>query len=261
MSKWFSWNGCTGLALAFLGLATQRVNASIELLNWAPVPDSVATEINYDTTAGLQTGPGAIGNGDGNLPVTNQTPGGLQADTIVTAPIPFSFPSSIFTGGTGYYDTTLIFGGLAPVGAAQVINFGPFSEDSQALGSGTFALISTAPAGPVLLLSGTIAGATVVTGIDGGTSGAVFNSEGVTYTGGAIFANFPSNFIATGNDMSISMTAIAPPFGINGMSGQLNSFTADATGEFDVNTPEPATLGMMALVGSSLLMRRRQARS
>lgn len=269
MSKWFSLNGCTGLALAFLGLATQRANASIELLNWAPVPDSVATEINYDTTAGLATGPGAIGNGDGTLPVAGQTPGGLQTDTIVNVPgpIPGSFPSSLLTGGTGFYDTTLLFAGLAPVGAAQVINFGPFSEDSQALGPGAFALYSTTPAlygnpaTETLLLSGTIAGATVLTGVDGGNSGAVFNSQGVTYTGGAIFADFPSYYSASGNDMSVSMTAIAPPFSINGMSGQLNSFTADATGLFDINTPEPATLSIMTLVGGSLLMRRRRARS
>jgi hypothetical protein len=270
MSKRFCLSGCTGLALAFLGLATQRANASVELLTWSPVPTSGATEINYDTTAGLQTGPGAIGNGDGTLPVTAQTPGGLQSDTIVNVPLPIpgSFPSSLLTGGTGFYDTTLVFGGLAPVGSAVSINLGGgLYEDSQVLGSGTFALYSTTPAlygnpaTETLLLGGTITAATVVTGIDMGTSGAAFNSQGVTYTGGAIVTYLPSYAILSGNDMSVSMTTIAPPFSINGMTGQLNSFTANATGLFDINTPEPATLGIMTLVGSSLLVRRRRVRS
>jgi hypothetical protein len=270
MSKRFTLNGCTGLALAFLGLATQRVNASVELLTWAPVPTSAATEINYDTTLGLQTGPGAIGNGDGTLPVTAQTPGGLQSDTIVNVPLPIpgSFPSSLLTGGTGFYDTTLTFTGLAPVGNAVRINLGGgLFEDSQVLGPGAFFLESTTPAvggnpaTETLLLAGTIASATVVTGIDMGTAGAAFNSQGVTYTGGAIFAFFPSYYSVSGNDLSVSMTTISPAFSVNGTSGQLNSFTANATGLFDINTPEPASLGIMTLVGSSLLTRRRRARS
>jgi hypothetical protein len=57
------------------------------------------------------------------------------------------------------------------------------------------------------------------------------------------------------------MTTISPAFSVNGTSGQLNSFTANATGLFDINTPEPASLGIMTLVGSSLLTRRRRARS
>jgi len=256
------------MALAFLSSTNQRAQASlIELLNWAPVPDSVNAEIDYNTTTGLQTGPGAIGNGDGTLPVGAQTPGGLQSDTVVTVPgtIPGSFPSSLFTGGTGFYDTTLTFTGLAPVGnaASQVIPIPPSSSitvDSQALGPGTFTLTSTTPllgGNPnteTVLLTGTISAATVVTGVDGGTAGATFNSEGVTYTGGAIFAAFPSNYIAGGNDLSVSLSAISPAFSINGTSGQLNSFSADATGEFDVGVsagvPEPATF---AIAGFSLL--------
>jgi hypothetical protein len=167
------------------------------------------------------------------------------------------------TGGTGFYDTTLVFGGLAPSGAAVRINLGGgLFEDSQVLGAGTFALYSTTPvvsgnpATETLLLSGTIASATVVTGIDMGTAGAAFNSQGVTYTGGAIVTYLPSYASLSGNDLSVSMTAITPSFSVNGTSGQLNSFTADATGLFDINVPEPASLGIMTLVGGILLRRR-----
>jgi len=247
------------LAVAGVAIQSQPIHASvIELLNWAPVPDSIQppfSEINY-TGANLQTGPGAIGNGDGNLPPANQTPGGLQVDTTLNAPIPFSFADSIFTGGTGYYDVSLTFTGLAPVGAA----FQAGGIDIQALGSGTFTFTATpvAPAAGITILTGTIAGADI-TGADGGQAGAVFDAHGVTYTGGAIFAAFPANFMPAGNDMSISMTGVIPQFGINAASHQLNPFTSDATGLFDVQVPEPATLSL-GLIGVGALVLRRSRR-
>lgn len=251
----------SGSALALAGLAFQsHVEASIvTLLNWAPVPDAgVPDVINY--AGSLATGPGAVGNGDGNLPPTQQTPGGLQVDTPFNAPIPFSFPDSMFTGGTGYYDATLLFNGLAAVGAAQQLNIGPFTQDSQLLGPGSFTVISTAPAGSVVLLSGTIQGATVVTGIQGGNAAASFNADGVTYTGGAILAAAsPNVYRYSGNDMSISMTDVTPNISINPTTGQLGNFTADATGLFDINTvPEPATLSVALLGAGALAMRRRR---
>jgi hypothetical protein len=184
--------GTAAFGLLSLGGVSAHA-ALVEFVNWAAVPASATVpEINYDTTLGLQAGPGAIGNGDGNLPVTNQTPGGLQVDTIVNAPVPFSFPDSLFTGGTGYYDVTLSFTGLNPIGPASQQLVGPFTEDSQLLGTGTFTLTSTAPAGSVVLLTGTIQGATVVTGINGGNAAASFNADGVSYTGGVIAAALPS---------------------------------------------------------------------
>ncbi|HMD54404.1 MAG TPA: hypothetical protein VKJ65_07650, partial [Phycisphaerae bacterium] len=219
----------TALAFALSAFNVSKASAGvIEFLDWQPVPNSTLPEINY-TASNLQTGPGAISNGDGNLSVQTQTPGGLEADTILTAPVPFSFQSSIFTGGTGYYDTSLTFTGLAPTGNAKQTIIAPgVVQDSQALSPGTFTITATTAIGqlPPILLTGTIAGATIVTGVDGGSAGAVFNAAGVNYTGGAVLAAFPSNWVTTNNDLSISMTAITPPLGISAASMQLNPFTA-----------------------------------
>jgi hypothetical protein len=257
-------------ALVLAGFAFQSTSAhgSI-LLNWTPVPDALGgpPEINY-TGANLQTGPGAIGNGDGNLPLGNpapppyQTPGGIQVDSVLNAPIAYSFPDSGFTGGTGYYDVSLTFTGLAPVGAAGQIG-GPGGIDVQGLGPGTFTLTATpvAPDIGTILLTGTIANADI-TGADTGKAGAVFDAHGITYTGGVIFAAFPANFSATGNDMSISMVNVTPPFGISGQTLQLNPFTADANGQFDVNVvPEPTTLALGLVGVGALAMRRARRRA
>jgi hypothetical protein len=251
-----------------LGFSFSSALASpIQLLNWKPVPDAVGfPEINY-TGLNLQTDVGAQSNGDGLAPVTNQTPGGLQSETIVNAPAPGSYPSSVFTGGTGYYDTTLTFFGLAPLGPAiQAPLPGGILQDSQVLGTGQFQITSTNVGTPVVLLSGNITNA-VITGVDGGAAGAVINAHGVTYTGGIILGapNFPAGATLTGNDMSISMTSVIPSFGVNGGTGQLNSFHADATGEFDINAndvvqPEPASL-FLFVAASGLLIRNRRQRA
>ena len=158
----------------------------------------------------------------------------------------------------------LTFTGLAPIGAAvQSALPGPIFQDSQALGPGTFTLTSTPVApGPAILLTGNITGA-VITGIDGGGSGAVLDAHGITYTGGAIAGALPPGAVVAGNDMSIEMTGVIPTFGINGTTEQLNPFTADATGSFDINAtgfPEPGSLTIIGLVGAASLARRRSRR-
>jgi hypothetical protein len=254
---------CGALALGAVVFQSHSSQASvITLLNWAPVPDGGTPNwpvINYTGGAvnGLQTDIGAIGNGDGNLPPTQQTPGGLQIDSPLTAPIPFSFPDSMFTGGTGYYDATLTFTGLAPLGNAVKTPIGPVTVDSQSLGAGTFAIISTAPAGSVVLLSGNITPGSVLTGDDGGMAGADFNSSGVDYTGGVLLsAAVAAGFSPLNNDMAISMTGVIPAFGV-GANQQLNAFTSDATGLFDIHSvPEPTTLTLGLLGVGALAMRR-----
>src|SRR4051794_5040017 len=93
---------CVSTTIALNLLASASSAAPIQLLNWKPVPDAVGFPENNFTGANLQTGAGAQSNGDGNLPPANQTPGGLQSETIVNAPAPGSYPSSVITGGTGY---------------------------------------------------------------------------------------------------------------------------------------------------------------
>jgi hypothetical protein len=241
----------------------------VTLLNWAAVPDGGSPTfpvIDY-TGSALTTGIGAIGNGDGNLAPSLQLPGGLQVDTPFNVPIPYSFTDSTFTGGTGYYDATLTFSGLAAIGPASTSTVGPFVQDSQLLGSGSFTLTSTsvAPASSVVLLTGTIAGASVVTGFQGGNAAAAFNADGVTYTGGLLVTGLPATYVLSDNDMSISMTGVTPAIGVNPTTGQLNAFNADATGLFDINVndnvvPEPGMLSLLAFGVGSMAMRRARRR-
>ena len=258
----------SAFTLAGFGLYQQSSNASlVTLLNWAAVPDGGSPTfpvIDY-TGTNLTTGIGAIGNGDGNLAPSLQLPGGLQVDTPFNVPIPYSFADSTFTGGTGYYDTTLTFSGLAAVGPASTSTVGPFVQDSQLLGNGSFTLTSTAPAGSVVLLTGNIAGASVVTGFQGGNAAAAFNADGVTYTGGLLVTGLSPAYILSDNDMSISMTGVSPAIGVNPLNGQLNAFNADATGLFDINVndnvvPEPGMLSLLAFGVGSMAMRRARRR-
>ncbi|HTW94423.1 MAG TPA: hypothetical protein VMD30_06510, partial [Tepidisphaeraceae bacterium] len=135
----------------------------VELASWEPVPNTTSSaypEIVYTSGVGLATGAGAMSNGDGNLPPSAQTPGGLETDTVAYNPQPYSFNSSVFTGGTGYYDTSLTFTGLAPSGFATQTANGPITQDSQLLSGGTFtlSLTSAAPNSSTLpLLTGSIA--------------------------------------------------------------------------------------------------------
>ncbi len=66
-----------------------------------------------------------------------------------------------------------------------------------------------------------------------------------------------NGYIPNNNSMSISMTDIAPPLGIDG-DGFLADFSANATGLFNAAlVPEPTSLTLLAIAAGALLMRRR----
>jgi hypothetical protein len=260
----------------------------ITLLSWTPYPDVARNQVivyGGGPTGTLTGGAGATSNGDGydgvaaGTSVSQQTPGGLQVDTVVNDnpdPVAYSFPSGIYTGGTGYYDTSLSFTGLAPSGLASQYTVYPGDvQDTQPLGPGTFTITSTdiSPSNtpyylgpPVTLLTGTISNA-IITGLDGGMAGAVIDAYGVTYTGGVIAADAIAqlNAVLSDNDMSISFTGGYPPMAISG--GYMNAFHADGNGLFDINVPtssnvpEPSTITLGLLGLASLGLRRTRHRS
>ena len=228
------------------------------------------------TSATLQTDPGAVSSGMGTT----------LYDTSMyiygQAPIP---PAPL----AGY---TTAYGLVANGPAQQTVLPGPTVIDSQALFGGAFSIYSTAaptqpgnntlpvPAygtstlsnGSVLLLSGIISyGA--IEGVDGSTAGATFSAMGITYTGGDIYnalvADYGPNAVLSGNDLSISLTGVSPPFsiapgtyGTGPGDGQLSPFSAEATGLTDVTiVPEPASASLLLVAGAGLLIRWRARRA
>lgn len=240
-------------ALAIVGLSSLASAAT--LVDYKPGPVSPTTPefvFGGGPVPSFQTGPGAIGNGDGALPQALQTPGGLDSET------PFLIPavpgSQVGVSSTKFFDSTLNFAGLAA--NAPAINAG--GTLIQSLGPGSFQLLSTTG---INLLTGTISTSTFIVGAGG--AGATFNASGVNYTGGLIF----NALVAAGGDpnansMSISMTDVSPTFSINGASGFLNDFTANATGLFNVNViPEPGAVTGAAILAGAVLRTRRSRRA
>jgi hypothetical protein len=248
------------LASATAFFAISSLVSAATIVDFKPLPVSPTTpEFQFSRALGggvpvFRGDLGATGNGDGELPVPAQVPGGLDVET------PFLIPgvpgSQINAASTEFRDSTLQFtSGLQANAPAQ--NAGGILI--QQLSPGAFEIHSTDPVGPnlpTLLLSGNITTATFIVGA--GDSGAIFNASGVDYTGGLIYAAMlANNYDPNNNSMSISMVDIAPPLGIAG-DGYLADFNANGTGLYNANLiPEPTSLILVALAFGALLWRRR----
>src|SRR5262249_3354039 len=133
-------------------------------------------------------GPGATGNGDGLLPVNQESGGGLQIETPYLINDPgHGGIQNIAAGSTTFNDVSLVLSGLsAPSGSAgTAMSFGGVVVQPIGVpGSpATFTLKSTNGSAGDLLM-GTIADGNI-NGLIGSTSGAVFSAT-VTFTGGEI---------------------------------------------------------------------------
>jgi len=225
------------------------------IVDFKPNPVSPTTpEFQFSRALGggvpvFRGAPGSTSNNDGNLPILNQTAPGLDVETpfILAGP---GAANDLIAGTTHFYDASRQFtGGLQAAGPAIAAG-GIFI---QSLTPGSFVINSTGPV-PALLLSGNITAASFIAGT--GSAGAVFASQDVTYTNGIIFnAMVLAGMPTSGASMSISMTDVAPNFGIAG-DGFLADFSANATGLFNA-VPEPTSLTLLAIALVPLFLRRR----
>jgi hypothetical protein len=246
-------------------LAVSSVATATTIVDFKPVPTSPAIpEFGFHRPAGggapvFRAELGATSNGDGNLLPQNQTAGGLDSETPFVLAGPGAI-NDLIAGTTGFYDSSFQFtSGLAA--NAPALNAG--GTFLQQLSPGTFQITSTTAAGgPILLLSGSVTTASVIVGA--GDAGAVFDANGVSYTGGLIYnAMLAANYNVNNSSFSISMVDVNPAFSINPADGYLADFDANATGLLNANpappAPEPGSLTLLAL-GIGLVAGARQLR-
>ncbi len=259
---------CLTSRLGQLALATTCLFACLasaahadSFLSYSPVPYTTSPAFPEFKWGGspvpqLTVGAGAHGNGDGNLPATSQTPGGLELNTTFVVPYTAGIGQVNNGGSSTFYDATLVMTGFSASGLAS--NNGNIT---QPLTGGTFDIYSTAayPTLGTLLLSGTVGSADIYA-IPGSPAASIL-SENVTYTGGSIYASLVANGGLNNGSSSFSLSLIGNGlFGIDPNTGYLASFTGSnvkpsfstsSTGQFSAQfVPEPASL---ALCGISLL--------
>ena len=245
---------------------------TVQLLQFEPTPLSPGVpEFSWTGPGGQYTeGAGAIGNGDGNLPIASQTPGGLEVDVtnaIASIPAPAGSGEVVDANGTHFYDVTMTVQGLTDTGAYVFLN-PTLNEAIQTLASGTFTMTAT---NGLLLLTGTFVNNSITIPLSSTSSG--YQSGAVNYTGGLILTAALSSSLGGAGGAAISMTAAAP-IGITynaalatgpllATSATVSAFNTDATGVFSTTTvvsaPEPASIGIASLAAASLMARRKRA--
>jgi len=247
---------CSSMLLAICSVASATT-----VVDFKPVPTSpTLPEFGFHRPVGggppvFRAEVGATSNNDGNLLPTNQTAPGLDSETpfILAGP---GAANDLVSGTTHFYDSSFQFtSGLAADGPA--LNAG--ASFLQQLSPGSFQILSTGPA-PILLLSGNVATGSVIVG--SGDSGAVFDANGVDYTGGIIFnAMVTAGYNVNNNSFSISMVDVSPAFSI-AADGFLSDFDANATGLLNASNvvPEPSSLALLALGFAAGALRFRSAR-
>jgi hypothetical protein len=197
----------------------------------------------------LSQGTGAIGNGDGNLNPSSQTKGGLLIQTPFVIEGIAGGQCNYDEGTTSFYDATLVVSGLWASGSATLDGSTVVQQLSN---NATFSIYSTNPGGPAtggtLLLSGTIDSA----GIEGNLNQAAgsVRSSVVTFDDGAILD--ATGHTSLQGELTWTLLCISPSKFQIGTNGYLAPFTANATGQFAAEMPEPGSIGLMAFAAAGI---------
>lgn len=243
-------------AVVAMGLSATSFGAI--LVDFKPEPTGDAPEVQFNGGSPKQLTADIGAQGNGIVDVA----GGLTIETPFVLNLPAAYNPSVvhnlLAGTTTFKDVTMEITNLFAAGAANVTPIAPgITLVTQPLTSGEFKLWSYKPANDpmVLLLSGTVGNA-VISGLLGQNAGGVFSAS-VTYdyiAPSLIGDAAEAAGWAPNGDLSWSLLDIKPILATAG--GTLGNFKANMVGQFSA-IPEPASLGVLALVGIGLASRRR----